>query len=834
GDASLAIAEILSRCELSMPESQYEALIEARLGPSMKSITSFHYHGDEALAVLELPSCVTDTADDFILHPSLLNGAIQACNMLARIENPEGGPPTPFSLDELRIHRAIPAQAYAHVVKSTGPIHAPAGSRLSKYDLVLTDRNGAVVVTIKGYTAVSARKLVSSEAMLFAIPCWTGKEAVAPDSRAMEAPVFILMDEPANLRESLLKKWPDAQITAFNGADDVSAGFTHVFKMIQNRLHEKSKLKQPVIFLAAEGTDTGLAAACVGLFRTAHLEQARIEAKVIRYVVTLPMDELVSHLETELTQPAGDIEIRWREAGIREVRSIRETVLPLDSKAGEHEAGEVIWITGGLGGVGRGFARHYAVGRKARVFLSGRSSLDAEKQIFLQELQSQGAEVSYLQGDIANRDDVESMLKSILDATGRVNGIIHSAGVIEDAYIFDKHAESIERVWRPKVAGALALDVATRELDLDFMVFFSSLTGAFGNAGQFDYAGANAFLDHFAQERNRKVSIGQRRGRTVSVAWPLWREGGMRMDAQSEILLKQHSGMTPMETAQGVAAFHRAVHSDHGHLLVLHGDAGMIRAKLFPSREKTKPSLPQTMPNPAGLSLDEVQTELRRIIAGQQKIAPDKIELDGELTQYGFDSIRLTELANRLNKTFSLELMPTLFFEHTTLRAIARYLSEKHPGILAAPTSTATPPVNRKGSSRKRRMESPSLPPVSQPIAIVGVSGRFPGSANVEEFWQHLEANHDLICEVPEDRWSWREHFGDPTEQPGKTNVKCAGFMSGIDQFDPAFFGISPREAISMDPQFRLLLETVWETIEEAGYRSSDFSGTKTGVFIGI
>lgn len=834
GDASLAIAEILSRCELTMPEPQFEALIEARLGPSMKSLTAFHYHGDEALAVLELPSCVKDTADDFILHPSLLNGAIQACNVLARIENPEGGPPTPFSLDELRIYRAIPAQAYVHVVKSTEKIHAPAGSRLSKYDLVLTDRSGAAVVSIKGYTAVSAQKFASNEATLFAIPCWSEKEVVAPSSHEMAAPSFILMEEPASLREALLKKWPNAPIATFSGADDVSASFGHVFQMIQNGLREESKLKQPVIFLAAEHTDTGLAAACVGLFRTAHLEQTRIEAKVIRYVAALPMDELVSHLETELAQPAGDIEVRWSEAGKREVRSIRETELPADSKTGEQRVGEVIWITGGLGGIGRAFARHYALDRKARVYLSGRSPLDEEKQTFLQELRSQGADVCYLQGDIANRDDVENMLKSILDEAGRVNGIIHSAGVIEDAYIFDKHPEAIERVWRPKVAGALALDAATRELDLDVMVFFSSLTGAFGNAGQSDYAGANAFLDHFAQERTRKVSIGQRRGRTVSVAWPLWRDGGMGMNEQSEILLKQYSGMTPMETAQGIDAFHRALHSDQGHMLVLHGDAGKIRAKLFPSREKSAPSLHQATVNPSGLSLDQVQTELRRIIAEQQKIAPDKIELDGELTQYGFDSIRLTELANRLNRTFSLELMPTLFFEHTTLRAIARYLTEKYPVMLSAPVMAEVQPIGRKGSQRRRKLELPAVAPVSQPIAIVGISGRFPGSANVEEFWRHLEANHDLIREVPEDRWSWREHFGDPTEQPGKTNVKSAGFMSGIDQFDPAFFGISPREAISMDPQFRLLLETVWETIEDAGYRASDFSGTKTGVFVGV
>ena len=848
----LPIGEIRSRCASSMPEREYEALLEARLGPSMRSITGFHYNGTEALAALELPACVKETAGEFILHPSMLNGAIQACNILAMIENREGGSPTPFSLDELWIHRAIPAEACVYVKKNAEPLQPIAGSRLSKYDLLLTDRSGEIVVAVKGYAALSAKKSAEDDT-LFAVPCWSKTEAVEPSGREAGSPVFILTEQTAGLREALLEKWPGARIEALSRpstsrADDLEANFGQVFQLIQNCLREETKLKQPVLLLASEQTDSAISAACSGLFRTARLEQPRIEAKVIRCVpaLTASMDKLVGLLKSELGQSSGDIEIRFTEAGDREVRSIRETALGRAPTGSKGRAGEVIWITGGLGGLGRAFARHYALERKARVFLTGRSPLDEVKRAFLQELQAEGADILYLQGDVASSGEVESMLKSILDTAGGLNGVIHCAGVIEDAYIVDKRREAIERVWRPKVGGALALDAATRHIDLDFMALFSSLTGAFGNAGQSDYAGANAFLDNFAEERNRLVAAGQRRGRTFSVAWPLWQDGGMGMDEQSEILLKHRSGMTPMATAKGISAFHRVLQSEHGHVLVLHGDTGKIRAKLFHSREKTDlpPDLSKREANAAGLSSEQVQAELRRIVAEQQKIAPEKIELDGELPQYGFDSIRLTELANRLNQAFCLELMPTLFFEHTTLRAIARHLIEKHPGALTAkfsrghsagsPNLPEARPARRQRFHRRRKEQAPAARPTFQPIAIVGVSGRFPGSANLDAFWRHLEANHDLISEVPEDRWNWREHYGDPFEQPGKTKVKSAGFMTGIDQFDPAFFGISPREAISMDPQFRLMLETVWATIEDAGYRASELSGTKTGVFVGV
>src|SRR4051812_17385614 len=103
--------------------------------------------------------------------------------------------------------------------------------------------------------------------------------------------------------------------------------------------------------------------------------------------------------------------------------------------------------------------------------------------------------------------------------------------------------------------------------------------------------------------------------------------------------------------------------------------------------------------------------------------------------------------------------MPTVFFEHTALRAIARHLLEKHPGGLAVkravgrstsmrPNLTETRRVRRKRLHRGVGDQAPARV-APQPIAIVGIAGRFPGSANVDEFWRHLEANHDLISEVP-------------------------------------------------------------------------------------
>ncbi len=120
-------------------------------------------------------------------------------------------------------------------------------------------------------------------------------------------------------------------------------------------------------------------------------------------------------------------------------------------------------------------------------------------------------------------------------------------------------------------------------------------------------------------------------------------------------------------------------------------------------------------------------------------------------------------------------------------------------------------------------------------IAIVGIGCRFPGGVNdTESLWKLLVEAREAVCEIPPDRWNL-DRFYDP--EPGilsKSIAKRGGFIEGIDQFDPQFFGISPREAPYVDPQHRLVLETAWEAIEDAGIVLDLEHGTDLAVFMGI
>ncbi len=122
----------------------------------------------------------------------------------------------------------------------------------------------------------------------------------------------------------------------------------------------------------------------------------------------------------------------------------------------------------------------------------------------------------------------------------------------------------------------------------------------------------------------------------------------------------------------------------------------------------------------------------------------------------------------------------------------------------------------------------------SEPIAIVGLSCRFPGSRDPEAFWDLLSEGIDAVTEVPHGRWNKEAYFDPDPAAPGKMHAPYGGFLDQVDLFDPAFFGISGREAESMDPQQRLLLEVTWEALENAGIATTNLRGSSTGVFIGI
>jgi acyl transferase domain-containing protein/NAD(P)-dependent dehydrogenase (short-subunit alcohol dehydrogenase family)/aryl carrier-like protein len=123
----------------------------------------------------------------------------------------------------------------------------------------------------------------------------------------------------------------------------------------------------------------------------------------------------------------------------------------------------------------------------------------------------------------------------------------------------------------------------------------------------------------------------------------------------------------------------------------------------------------------------------------------------------------------------------------------------------------------------------------AEPIAIVGIGCRFPGGVvDPESYWELLRNGVDAVTEVPPDRWNIADIYDADPDAVGKSYTKWGGFLDGVDKFDALFFGISPREAPSMDPQHRVLLEVVWEALENASIAPPSLAGSRTAVFLGV
>lgn len=210
----------------------------------------------------------------------------------------------------------------------------------------------------------------------------------------------------------------------------------------------------------------------------------------------------------------------------------------------------------------------------------------------------------------------------------------------------------------------------------------------------------------------------------------------------------------------------------------------------------------------------EIEEWLKKVVSVELEVPAQSVDINRPLAEYGMTSRAAVIIVGQLETWLARpELPSTLLWEYATIKALTQYLTHKTTPVSIAPTS--------KTDSK-------------EPVAIVGLSCRFPGAPDIESFWQLLLNEVDAITNVPKERWDADLYFDVESGKPGYINNTRGGFIDHVDQFDAAFFGISPAEATAMDPQQRILMELAWRSLESAGLDPSTLSGSDCGVFIGI
>ncbi|MEU0108139.1 beta-ketoacyl synthase N-terminal-like domain-containing protein [Streptomyces sp. NPDC006251] len=240
---------------------------------------------------------------------------------------------------------------------------------------------------------------------------------------------------------------------------------------------------------------------------------------------------------------------------------------------------------------------------------------------------------------------------------------------------------------------------------------------------------------------------------------------------------------------------------------------------------------PGTAPRPGtegdgpGADGDQDQNALvRRIldaIAEHTGLAVDELDPTANFHTYGVDSASAVAISGALQRELGRRVPAALLYQHPTAEAAARHLAARSTGHEA---DAQTAP----------RTGTPAAPDAAEPIAVVGMACRFPGAENTDEFWTLLHGGGDAITPVPADRWDAESLYDPELKRDGTASTRWGGFLGDVAGFEPEFFGISPAEAVAIDPQQRLLMEVVWEALENAAIVPADLAGSDTGVFVGI
>ncbi|GAA4894929.1 SDR family NAD(P)-dependent oxidoreductase [Streptomyces coeruleoprunus] len=613
------------------------------------------------------------------------------------------------------------------------------------------------------------------------------------------------------------------------------------------------------------GDDRPEWAALAGFARSTAPVAPRFELLTLGIDPDAPAAELASAVAVELRAAprAGGVEVRRTATGDREVRALRPLAATGDAAPPLRDEGVYV-LTGGAGAIGRILAEHLARAHRAKLVLIGRSEPDADARAWHRTLTGLGAEVLALRADVTDADGLDAALTAARDRFGALHGVFHLAGVATDGRATDGDHSRFARVLAAKTHGLVHLDRLTRDDALDLFVVFSSVSSLIGDFGAASYATANRFADLFTMERDTRARRGERHGRSLSLGWPLWSAGGVDglVREQERAAYTRRSGMRALDAGQALTAFTRSFAPGLAWLVPAWGDPAAMDAALTDAPAGAPAAVPPSA-RPAGDGPRARLVEhLRDVLAGVLKLPVGRLDSRVPLDDYGLDSVLVMESNSLLGKDFP-GLRGTVFFEYRTVDELADHVLAEHPEAVArlfpeprtAPTAA---PVHEAGTAsalapvqevrptaeapRPARPE-PSRPAArdDDPIAVIGLSGRYPQARDLDEFWRNLAAGRDCVTEVPADRWDADALYDPDPAAPGRSYSRWGGFLSDVDSFDSLFFQISPKQARSMDPQERLFLETAWSALENAGYPPSRIpaprfggQGHDVGVFVGV
>lgn len=528
-----------------------------------------------------------------------------------------------------------------------------------------------------------------------------------PGDRGQLGKLISILESRGRLPQRILHLWslaPRAQLEPSPDRleHDLDCGFFSLMHLLQALGEQSLDRSFRVAAVSCHMQDvTGgevrspQAAPLLGLVKTAPMEYRNIACVSID--LTLPegdwSQQLCRRLIDELESQAADDVVAYRGRS-RWVRTFDKAPFeePPESRAVLREKG-VYLITGGLGGLGLTMADFLAQRCRARLVLAGRSGLGRldspayeERKKRIQAIEADGGRVLVLEADASDPADWRSLLERAADRFGPVNGIIHAAGVAGAGVIQLKSKQAAQEVFRPKIAGSLALLQELDLKDVDFVALFSSAAGVLGGFGQSDYAAANAFLDALAH-----YASGAAGAPVLAIDWDAWQLDSWGVESLSAFphlaaLHQRNRQEYGIPSGDGCRALLRALACDQPQALILTRDFNQLSDEISSGLGELDPSAQAKARPPAeggrraGLRSEYVapRSETEKAIARiwQELLGVEAVGVRDSFLEWGGDSLIGIQLMGRLNENFQLSLPLNTLFQSPTVEGLSRAVEE--------------------------------------------------------------------------------------------------------------------------------------------------------------
>uniref|UniRef100_A0AAU3GNW7 SDR family NAD(P)-dependent oxidoreductase n=1 Tax=Streptomyces sp. NBC_01401 TaxID=2903854 RepID=A0AAU3GNW7_9ACTN len=640
-------------------------------GPGFQGLRAAWHRGDEVYAEVALPESQRDRARRFGLHPALLDAALHALWLAAVGSGPSadeaGGVRLPFSWGGTSLY-ASGATTLRVRLTTTGT---------DEVAITVADAAGSPVAAVESLVMrpLAAGQLEATRVRSLYRVDW---HPVTADGTAV----------------------PPYEVADFTGSgDNVHAVAHRALARVQEWLAVEHEDDRRLVFVtrgaAGPGTRDAVHASVWGLVRAAQSEHP--DQFVL---VDLGQDDDVTQWLPAVVA-SGEPQIAVRDGAVLAARLVRAAPTGEEPK---WDPNGTVLVTGAGGVLGGLTARHLVDRHGVRdLVLVGRSGPDPE---LVAELTAAGARVVAARCDAADRTAMAELIAAV-PADRPLTGIVHAAGVLDDAPVTALTPEQLDRVLRPKADAALLLDELTRGLRLSAFVLFSSASATFGAAGQANYAAANAFLDALAERRRAEGLPAQ------SLGWGFWEQrsamtGGL---GDREVARLTSGGVRPIGSADGLALFDAASAMDDAVLVPIHLDLSPRGGQVPPLlRHLVRPAVrrtPAAADGPADATtfrqrleglpedgrreslLDLVRSTVAAVVAYD---GPAAVDPEVTFVSLGFDSLMAVELRNRLSAAVGTRLTPTLVFDYPTASGLADYLHDKL-GLAPAEAAAAPEPA---------------------------------------------------------------------------------------------------------------------------------------------